>query len=234
MKRPAFQFYPADWRKDLELQSCSIGARGLWWELSCLMHEAEPYGHLTLRGVAMTDKQAAIAVRVELREYRKLLAELEAAGVPSRTADGILYSRRMVRDEMVRNNRAAGGALGAEHGVKGKEYGPMGGRPAKDKGGFHGHHKTGAHKPPSNPPPSSASSSSNNGVQNPSTDAGATPKPMGDRSPGKTKPDNGWQKSRDGQLAMGEYLGLPPKRGEVEAEYKARLFDALKAQESAH
>ena len=30
MKRPAFQFYPSDWRKDMALQSCSVAARGLW------------------------------------------------------------------------------------------------------------------------------------------------------------------------------------------------------------
>lgn len=160
MKRPAFQFYPADWRKDLELQSCRIGARGLWWELSCLMHEAEPYGHLTLNGVAMPDDKAARAVRVELREYKRLLAEIEDAGVSSRTAEGgILFSRRMVRDEHIRNERAAGGKDGAHHGAKGAEHGSKGGRPKSDKGGEITPLPS-AGIPPKYPPPSSSSSSS--------------------------------------------------------------------------
>jgi len=31
-KRPAFQFYPGDWRRDTALQSVSLAARGLWIE----------------------------------------------------------------------------------------------------------------------------------------------------------------------------------------------------------
>lgn len=155
MKRPSFQAYPADWRKDLELGSCSIGARGLWWELCCVMHEATPYGHLTLNGAPMDDAKAARACRVDLREYRKLLSELEASGVPSRTDAGVLYSRRMVKDEDTRNARAAGGPKGAEFGALGAEGGKQGGRPRKAKG---------ANKPPlpeeQKPPPSSSVSSS--------------------------------------------------------------------------
>lgn len=105
MKRPAFQFYPKDWRADVALQSCSLTARGLWLELCLLMHECEPYGHLTkATGHALPDESAARLVRIELRDYRRLLAELEAAGVSSRLPDGVLYSRRMVRDEVERQN----------------------------------------------------------------------------------------------------------------------------------
>lgn len=154
MKRPAFQFYPADWRKDLELQSCSIAARGLWHEMMCVMHEAEPYGHLVLNGKPMTDLQAATACRVTPQQYRALVAELKTAGVPGVTDDGILFSRRMVRDEETRNARAEGGKGGAEHGIKGKEHGSKGGRPKKE---------TGDKKPPLKPPPSSSSSSSPSG-----------------------------------------------------------------------
>ena len=184
MKRPAFQAYPSDWRKDIELQSCSIGARGLWWELMCLMHESDPYGHLTLNGKPMPDPVAAGLVRVPLALFRKLLAELEAAGVPSRTPDGALYSRRMVRDETLRNVRAAGGINGAEHGIKGKEAGIKGGRPRKSTAD-----KKPPLKPPllgnGKPPPSSSSSpsglpedlrSSSSGGDAPDTDQRTTPR----------------------------------------------------------
>ena len=46
MKRPSFQFYPSDWLRDTALRSCSTGARGLWMDMICFMHEGSPYGHL--------------------------------------------------------------------------------------------------------------------------------------------------------------------------------------------
>lgn len=46
MKRPSFQFYPADWRNNAKLRRCSWGARGAWLEVMCLMHDSEEYGVL--------------------------------------------------------------------------------------------------------------------------------------------------------------------------------------------
>lgn len=148
MKRPAFQFYPADWRKDASLQSCSIAARGLWVEMMCIMHECSPYGHLCVNGKAMNEGQLARLVGLSGKECSKILAELDGAGVLSKLDDGTIYSRRMVRDEELRKVRAEGGKSGGIHGHKGADYGGLGGRP---KGG---------NKPPLNPPPSSSSSSS--------------------------------------------------------------------------
>ena len=81
MKRPAFQFYPADWRKDVELQSCSMAAQGLWINVMCLAHECEPYGHLTINGKAMTPAQLGRQVGLSARECETLLDELIDAGV---------------------------------------------------------------------------------------------------------------------------------------------------------
>ncbi|CBJ38307.1 protein of unknown function [Ralstonia solanacearum CMR15] len=111
-KRPAFQFYPADWRKDTALQGCSLLARGLWHEMLCLMHECEPYGHLSVNGKPMKPSQIARLVGITEKEYGRLLDELFDAGVPSRTDDGCICSRRMVRDEQLRNARAEGGKKG--------------------------------------------------------------------------------------------------------------------------
>lgn len=158
-KRPASQYYWGDWWKDKGLHSCSLTARGLWHEMNCLMHEGEPYGHLTLNGRAMSVAQLANQCRISAPQCSKLLRELEDAGVPSKTPEGIIFSRRMVRDEAVRNSRAAGGKEGAEHGSKGAEHGSKGGRPAQPKGGL---------ETPlddrNKPPPSSSSSSSPSGI----------------------------------------------------------------------
>lgn len=112
MKRPSFQFYPADWRKDAALQSCSLASRGLWHEMLCLMHECEPYGYLSVNGKPMKPAQIARLVGVSEREYAKLVQELMDAGVPSVSDDGSIYSRRMVRDEHIRNVRAEAGKKG--------------------------------------------------------------------------------------------------------------------------
>lgn len=120
MKRPAFQFYPGDWFRDTGLRSCSVAARGVWVDLLCAMHDGEPYGHLSVNGQPLTDQQAAKIVGVTPAVYRRCLAELERAGVSSRTPEGTLFSRRMVRDEEVRERRAAGGILGGNPALKDK------------------------------------------------------------------------------------------------------------------
>lgn len=112
MKRPAFQFYPADWRKDPALSACSLSARGLWIELMCIAHEASAYGVLSINGKPMAPAQIARMVGESPAAVVKLIAELEDAGVFSRDAQGCIYSRRMVKDERVRNVRADAGRLG--------------------------------------------------------------------------------------------------------------------------
>jgi len=112
MKRPSFQVYPADWRKDSALQSCSLPARGLWWELICVMHECQPYGSLSINGKPMQVSQIARLVGELEETVQALLDELEGTGVFSRDDDGTIFSRRMRRDEYIRNIRATAGKLG--------------------------------------------------------------------------------------------------------------------------
>lgn len=109
MKRPAFQFYPGDWQRDTALRFCSVAARGLWIDMMCLMHEGAPYGHLKVGSKDILPPVLARMVGASLPEVEGWLAELEQAGVFSRTDDGTIYSRRMVRDEEIRQARAAGG-----------------------------------------------------------------------------------------------------------------------------
>ena len=180
MKRPAFQFYPADWRRDAALQSCSIAARGMWIELMCVMHDCEPYGVLSINGKPMTASQVARLVGESEKLVDKLIGELEAAGVCSRDAEGRLFSRRMVKDEGVREARAAGGAAGAEHGIKGASHGSKGGRPRKNKDGLKGDEKTPLKttlQVSEKPPPSSSSSSSPSGYSDPDGSDAAGVKP---------------------------------------------------------
>ena len=126
MKRPAFQFYPADWRNNAKLRRCSWAARGVWIELMGLMHDSDEYGLLR-----WPLKQIAQALGCPV----KLLNELVDCGVLYGCAQGecepfvytprsgrkngepvvlvpaqagpVWYSPRMVRDEYVRANAGA-------------------------------------------------------------------------------------------------------------------------------
>lgn len=72
MKRPSFQFYPADWKSNANLRRCSEGARGVWMDVLCLMHDSDEYGVLRW---PLTDIARAAGVPI------KLLKELAELGV---------------------------------------------------------------------------------------------------------------------------------------------------------
>jgi hypothetical protein len=103
-KLPSLQFYPGDWLRD-SVSGCSLAAQGLWLRLMILMHDSERYGYLCNNGLPIPSDQLARRCGSTLAEYEELMLELESAGVPSRTKDGIIYSRRMTRDaeERARN-----------------------------------------------------------------------------------------------------------------------------------
>jgi hypothetical protein len=114
-KLPAIMFYPGDWMKDPAIRSCGLAARGLWFDMLCLMHESPDRGKLIHRtGTPVTPAQLARMVGADLAETEGLLEELEATGVFSRREeDGAIISRRMVSDETEREVKSAAGRKGA-------------------------------------------------------------------------------------------------------------------------
>jgi hypothetical protein len=82
-----------------------------------MMHQAEPYGHLVVNGLAIPPDTLARMVGASKREAAAWLGELEAAGVFSKEGSTIV-SRRMVRDEEIRKARAEGGKLGGNPALK--------------------------------------------------------------------------------------------------------------------
>jgi len=118
MKRPSFQFYPADWLRDTALRCCSTGARGLWIDMICYMHEGTPYGHLKVGEKVILPSNLARMVGEPLEVVEGWLHELSTAGVFDIAEDGTVYSRRMIRDEETRQKRAEGGKLGGNPNLK--------------------------------------------------------------------------------------------------------------------
>lgn len=205
MKRPAFQFYPADWRKDPALSACSLAARGLWIELMCIAHEGGTYGVLSINGKPMAPAQIARMVGESPAAVVKLLAELEDAGVFSRDEQGCIYSRRMVKDEHVRNVRADAGRLGGNPNLLNQKVKQTDNR---------------------EPPPSSSSSSSSSEIQEPNGSVGSADQP-GFAEFWKTWPPN------DRKQAKGKCLAAWKKAGaERDAAAVLAHVERLKNSES--
>jgi hypothetical protein len=165
VKRPAFQFYPADWRKDSALQTCSLAARGLWIEVMCVMHECDPYGVLSVNGKPLAEPQIARLVGESPAVVGKLLSELQDAGVFSRDECGAIYSRRMRKDEHVRNVRSQAGRLGGNPNLLKQMDNQMDNQASK---------QTGKQSPT---PSSSSSSSSRAKIKSPAPEDGFTSDP---------------------------------------------------------
>lgn len=116
---PWGKFVWAHWEGDEALSLCSFAAQGLWMRLLCIA--AKEGGYLRIGGKAPTVEKLAKIVRSSPAEVQILLDELAEEGVFSRTSDGTIYSRRMVRD--------------AKSSAKNRENGKKGGNPniGKDK-----------------------------------------------------------------------------------------------------
>jgi hypothetical protein len=143
------KFWWRDWQNDPKLRSCSMGAQGYWMRLLCLAHEAEPVGYVTINGKIPTDKQLVGNTGATLKEVKAYNQELVDNGVCSVTEDGIMYSRRMVKD-------AAASAAG-------REWGRAGGNPNLKPNGTTSPRQEGL-TPPLTPP-----------VKGPGYPAGLTP-----------------------------------------------------------
>lgn len=121
MKRPSFQFYPSDWLTDTALRCCSIGARGLWIDMICYMHEGSPYGYLKVNHKVIHKANLARMAGLSLDEVDGYISELVDSGVCQVDEDGCFFSKRMVRDENLRLVRAAGGKKGGNPALIGKK-----------------------------------------------------------------------------------------------------------------
>lgn len=112
-KLPYMQFYPGDWLSDPALRACSMAAKGLWIDLLCLMWESPERGVLRTKSGSKTDpKRVAKMLGLKPFSCQKLITELEENGVLSRTENGDIFSRRMVREEHLRRIRQEAGRKG--------------------------------------------------------------------------------------------------------------------------
>lgn len=135
MRRPSFQFYPADWRNNANLRRCSPAARGIWVDVMCVLHDSDEYGVVRWPLVDLANSaNAPIKLVRELVEKSVLKGGDKALDPPfiyvprsgrkngapvtllPTQAGPIWYSSRMVKDEYVRTIRGESTRFGDGNG----------------------------------------------------------------------------------------------------------------------
>ncbi|NBW19419.1 MAG: hypothetical protein EBR82_66740, partial [Caulobacteraceae bacterium] len=137
--RPWMKFYLDDWCDDLALSLCSLAAQGLWMRMLRVMHHADPYGHLLINGEKPSLSDLSRALNVHHKTLITPLNELASRGVYSVDKNGVIFSRRMVRDH--------------RKSLSDKENGRLGGNPRMTRDGAQGVN------PPDKPPDKAKSQS---------------------------------------------------------------------------
>jgi hypothetical protein len=112
-KSPSFQFYPADWRKDPGVQALDYFDRGIWFEILCIMFESDERGRLILNGQRMPEEALARLLGLDNQTLTTTLTTLLQYGVAKKESDtGIIFNKRMVEDERLRQIRRECGSRG--------------------------------------------------------------------------------------------------------------------------
>lgn len=115
-KLPYFPFFVGDWVKDTRM--LSLPTRALWMDMLCLMHDSDRRGYLSRAGKPLTPEQIAAYSGCSAAEVSHATQELLDSGVCSCTEHGVLFSRRMVRDERKRRLCSEAGKKGGNPNLK--------------------------------------------------------------------------------------------------------------------
>ncbi len=109
-KLPYVKWFFSDWIRDT--RGLSLEARGAWMDILSLMHDGDPYGHLAVAGKEIPLDTLARVIGTNTKVLHRLLEEMESIGIFSRTKEGIIFSRRLVKENYLRKVRGEGGKKG--------------------------------------------------------------------------------------------------------------------------
>lgn len=112
MKKPSFQFYPGDWRKDQNLSRASLKAKGALIEILCLAFECEKRGYLKTGKNPWTVDEIAHAMGGDKMENVSAIEELLTKKILKIDKKNTIFSARMVRDEKLSKVRREAGSKG--------------------------------------------------------------------------------------------------------------------------
>ena len=125
------KFWWASWETDAELALVSMGAQGFWMRLLCLA--AKEGGYVRIAGAKPSTAMLARLVRATESEVEGWLSELSEMRVFSRTTDGTIYCRRMVREARISAANRENGAKGGNPNLRKDERNPPPVNPPKKK-----------------------------------------------------------------------------------------------------
>lgn len=101
-KVPAFQFYPADWMRDTQLQMASAASRGIWANLLCAMWFSPKRGCVT--GSKEELKKLGNCSQEEFEVFLCENSRHNFASVTEANKNITVENRRMVREEKIRKS----------------------------------------------------------------------------------------------------------------------------------
>jgi uncharacterized protein YdaU (DUF1376 family) len=108
---PAMPFYVGDWLKAPDVQCLSYELKGIWFEMLCYMWESKQRGVLNY-----TTEELARLLRMDTVLLEQKLKQLSSKNIFSvRESDGLIFCRRMVRDQEIREIRIKSGKKGGEN-----------------------------------------------------------------------------------------------------------------------
>jgi hypothetical protein len=105
-------FYWSDWLSDPAVRACTLAARGLWIDMLAIMATAKEVGYLMVGKNPITTPTLARMVGASEKEVETILEELLHRAVYNVDKRGVIYSRRMVREEKKRRSCRDGGKKG--------------------------------------------------------------------------------------------------------------------------
>lgn len=116
---PAMPFYVGDWLKCPEVRALAPDYRGLWFDMLCYMWESTERGVMVNPvGKPYTKTEIVRIVGLDNNNSGLWLDVLIDTGVCSVREDGAVYSRKMVKDEYIRQVRRESGAKGGNPSLK--------------------------------------------------------------------------------------------------------------------
>lgn len=111
-KKPSFQFYPGDWRKDQNLSRASLEAKGAMIEIMCLAFECEKRGVLKTGKTPWSVDEIAHAIGGDKNKNIHAIEELLKLKVIKKDKKNAIFSARMVKDDKISKLRRVAGFKG--------------------------------------------------------------------------------------------------------------------------
>lgn len=97
------RWFWSDWLSDPCLRACGYAARGLWMDMLWIAESncGDERGFITLNGQSISPELLARMTAGSTEEVVRLLDELDRNGVFERTANGLIFCRRIVEEQSV-------------------------------------------------------------------------------------------------------------------------------------